>query len=422
MKILIENSGYRLTNLGDLAMLQVSISRLINLWPDAHIDVLTLNSDLLKKFCPEVHPINPSPLTWLPYLLPQKFHRLTHQSGSDDSLSKFEWEVHQQLPILTHPILKRRLQKIKNNNSPLFESIENADLIVASGGGYITDYFEYKANETLEILNLAKWLGKPVVMLGHGLGPLQKPELRKKAKIVLPRLDLISLRESKAGVPLLDDLGVPKTRMVTTGDDAIELAYNSRKTEIGDGIGINLRVTGYSNVGVEALEAVRFAIQSVAREKKVSLIPIPIANRQTEDDPQAIRQLLAGYDEHSDGGQNLDTPLKVIEQVAHCRVVVTGSYHAGVFALSQGIPVISLAKSQYYVDKFSGLAEQFGVGCQVISLESPQFKEKLIYAIKDSWEQAPNVRKPLLEAAQKQIDLGHKTYQRVYHIAESMKK
>ena len=30
------------------------------------------------------------------------------------------------------------------------------------------------------------------------------------------------------------------------------------------------------------------------------------------------------------------------------RLVITGSYHAGVFALAQGVPVLALAKSAYY--------------------------------------------------------------------------
>ena len=46
----------------------------------------------------------------------------------------------------------------------------------------------------------------------------------------------------------------------------------------------------------------------------------------------------------------------VIERVGECRVVVTGSYHGAVFALAQGIPVVALVKSPYYVNKMAGLA------------------------------------------------------------------
>jgi colanic acid/amylovoran biosynthesis protein len=148
------------------------------------------------------------------------------------------------------------------------------------------------------------------------------------------------------------------------------------------------------------------------------LIPVPIARLDRESDARSIRQILAGYDDGSDGGQNLGSPLKVIKQVARCRVVVTGSYHAGVFALSQGIPVVGLVKSPYYADKFLGLADQFGAGCQVIFLDEEQFREKLAEAIDTAWRAAEHVRLPLLEAAKRQIEVGWDAYRRVYELVE----
>lgn len=422
MKILIENGGYRITNMGDLAMLQVAISRLKGLWPGALIEVFTSNPGLLTKFCPEVRPlVLAGSFKWFPSLL-VRLHRLMPSSAAQQHLSKFEWKLHRYLPSLTRPILQRKLKKISMNNSSfnsLVRAVEAADLVVASGGGYITDSFHDKAARTLEILNLATWLDRPTVILGQGLGPLQNLELSTKAKVVLPRVDLISLRENRAGMPLLDSLGVSRTRVTTTGDDAIELAYQARSRECGDGLGVNLRVTGYSSVDTDALEIVRSALQHIAREKSVPLIPVPIANYKTEDDPKAIQKLLAGYDNDSDGGQDLDTPLKVIEQVGRCRVVVTGSYHAGVFALAQGIPVVGLAKSKYYVDKLLGLAEQFGTGCEIISLDDEQLLEKLIFAINNAWILAEEVRAQLLESAGQQVELGRAAYQQVYKLVES---
>lgn len=422
MRILIENSGYRLTNMGDLAMLQIAVSRLKALWPGALIEVFTIRPDLLTKFCPEVRPlVVAGSFKWFPSLL-ARLYQLMPGSAAQQYLSEFEWKLHRHLPFLTRLILQRKLKKMSASSSSfnsLVKAVEAADLVVASGGGYITDFFQDKAASTLQILNLATWLDKPTVMLGHGLGPLQNPELWNKAKVVLPRVDLISVRESRAGMPLLDSLGVSRNRVTTTGDDAIELAYEARSTECGDGIGVNLRLTEYSSVDTDTLEIVRSALQHVAREKSVPLIPVPIANYQTEDDPKAIQKLLAGYDDDSDGGQGLDTPLKVIEQIGRCRVVVTGSYHAGVFALAQGIPVVGLARSKYYVDKLLGLAEQFGTGCEVISMEDGQLRENLIFAIDNVWRLAEEVRVQLLESARQQVELGHAAYQQVYKLVES---
>ncbi|NJR75723.1 MAG: polysaccharide pyruvyl transferase family protein [Scytonema sp. CRU_2_7] len=108
-----------------------------------------------------------------------------------------------------------------------------------------------------------------------------------------------------------------------------------------------------------------------------------------------------------------------MEQIGRCRVVVTGSYHAGVFALAQGIPIMGLAKSEYYADKFLGLADQFGVGCEVIFLHEQEFATKLVDSIDRALESAEQLRPQLLEAAKEQVELGHTAYKRVYELVNS---
>ena len=53
-----------------------------------------------------------------------------------------------------------------------------------------------------------------------------------------------------------------------------------------------------------------------------------------------VERLLDGYAPVAISDSAVDSPLRVIEEIGHCRIVITGSYHAGVFALSQGIPVV----------------------------------------------------------------------------------
>ena len=58
-RILIENSEYWLSNVGDLAMMDVVIGRLRGRWPDARIGVLTNTPHLLRAYFPEAQPIEP---------------------------------------------------------------------------------------------------------------------------------------------------------------------------------------------------------------------------------------------------------------------------------------------------------------------------------------------------------------------------
>jgi colanic acid/amylovoran biosynthesis protein len=99
-------------------------------------------------------------------------------------------------------------------------------------------------------------------------------------------------------------------------------------------------------------------------------------------------------------------------------VVVAGSYHAGVFALAGGVPVVGLARSAYYVDKFRGLADQFGHGCEVVLLKDEE-DGAIETAIEYLWQAAEDLRPHLLAAAADQIAAGHRAYRKAYEIAEA---
>lgn len=99
--------------------------------------------------------------------------------------------------------------------------------------------------------------------------------------------------------------------------------------------------------------------------------------------------------------------------VGLCRTVVTGSYRAAVFALSQGIPIVALAKSEYYGCKFRGLLHQFRHGCNIISLDAHGLEASLLDGIESAWRSAKRTRPKLLEAATRQIALCRAAYARV---------
>ncbi len=332
-----------------------------------------------------------------------------------------------------------------------------ADLVVAAGGGYLTDLFELHASLVLSLLGLATQLGKPTAMFGQGLGPMASPKLLSKARSVLPLVNLIALRECRVGPGMLASFGVSSDRVAVTGDDVIEPAYGARPPELGTGIGINLRVAAYSEVESIHTGMIRTVLHDAARRLDAPLVPLPISSLDGESDVKTLEQLLhpqsavngprsavgsplgphwavngprsavvgprpavgSSLQGNSDGALELDTPHRLFQQVGRCRLVVTGSYHGGVFALSQGIPVVCVAKSMYYVEKFLGLADQFASGCSVVLLNDTQFPERLAAAIDGAWVSAEQHRPLLLEAARRQIDANQNAYRRLFNVVTS---
>jgi polysaccharide pyruvyl transferase WcaK-like protein len=292
--------------------------------------------------------------------------------------------------------------------------VHSADLVVASGAGLLTDAFARRAGTVLEVLETAVKGGVPAAMLGQGVGPLTDARLRATASRVLPRVDLIGLREDLTGPPILRSLGVADERMITTGDEAIEQALDVGGTgQTGEGIGVNVRVARYSDVSADALETVGGVVRRSADHHGVDLVPIPISFYSKERDADAIARML-GSDQP--GAAEVSTPAAAIAQVRLCRVVVTGSYHAAVFALAQGIPAIGLAGSGYYVDKFLGLAEQFETGCATVRLDEPRLGERLEAAVEEAWSSAPSLSGALQRRAEDQVERVRQAYLRLHRI------
>jgi polysaccharide pyruvyl transferase WcaK-like protein len=409
MRILVEPSDFVLQNSGDTAMLEVGVTRLSALFPHASINVLSNTPDSFPRWATNVQPIAAT-----------GYHAYAAQ------------RARQRTEGLRHLVRKRNLVERfrrffradavpRNTEIETFvNEVSRSDLVIATGMGGITDFFGEFAYGMLALFELAIRHRAVTAMMGQGMGPLTKPDLVAYAREILPKIDLIALREGRFGEPLLRSLGVGGDHIVTTGDDAIEMAYERSPVKTaGRGLGVNLRVASYAGVEGTIVARVREAVQKTARLLDVPVLPVPISWYPTEADHLTLRELLVGYDSALDGGASIDSARKVIHQIAECRAVVTGSYHAGVFALALGVPVVGLVRSQYYIDKFQGLAHQFGVGCEVILLDTPDLESKIATAIERAWRSAETVRPQLLAAAARQVELQRATYRRLCELVSA---
>jgi colanic acid/amylovoran biosynthesis protein len=290
-------------------------------------------------------------------------------------------------------------------------TIEGSRILLVGGAGGVGDSFFAYSNLVLLALQCAQQRGIPTIMVSHGFGTLSSPSLHDKAAAILPVVTRIALREDRTSKPLLLSLGVPANRLITSGDDAVEPAYEARVDKLGSALGINLRLARATATSETDIEPVREGLRHFVSSAHVRLVPLPIA-RQHDLDATTIRRLIDGLDRTSHD-YDLDSPARVIAQVARCRVVLTGAYHAAVFALAQGIPVVCLTRSRYSSDRFLGLAAQFGCGCQVVSLDDSNLAGRIVEALTQAWDEAPRLREPLLAASVRQIAAGHAAYRSI---------
>ena len=175
--------------------------------------------------------------------------------------------------------------RLKHRNRPtdaeavsaFTRALQDADLLLICGAGGFYDGCQTWNLDILDLLEAAIQRDIPVAMLGQGFGPLSDPLVLKRAAKILPLVNFITLRGGRGSLAILRSLGVAESKVQTTGDEAMELAFESRSEERGQGLGINLRYLASASTDDDDVESIRPVLQDFARRHDVPLIPLPIA-------------------------------------------------------------------------------------------------------------------------------------------------
>jgi colanic acid/amylovoran biosynthesis protein len=416
MNILFE-SGYANYNWGDASMVHEEIRRLKKLYPEASITLADRASSAVAERHSRVEPLPPGLRRAWRQQRPLWSRLDTVAPGTVDRFAT-EWAA-------VWEALGRTKMWMTGRSAETWEAFlrrfDEMDILFVGGGGHLTDAGGLRgaAENMLNLIMHAHSRDLPVFMFGHGVGPFHSDRLREKARRALSGVRLLTVRERAFSYPQAREVGVPEARIAVTGDDAVSFAYRRRPDALGDAIGVNLRVGSDSGVSASASDRVGEALSEAAATLASPLCPVPISHAgpngqlDADRDTDTIRTILSAAEVDSDGGASLQTVEAVVEQVGRCRVVVTGSYHAGVFALSQGVPVVALYRSEYYNNKLKGLADMFEIGCTVLRADRSDIEEVLEEAVTKAWESAEEVRPRLLDAAEKQVEAADAAYARL---------
>lgn len=419
INIFIENGCHELANMGDIAMLQAAVNRLKRLWPSCHIAVSTSKPGLLEQYCPQATPVAK--------LGQDMWFDNSHLLGKMSKVIPgfFARGLRRYMPQTAHKMVSRRVTS-NNLDGAEFERywrmFDQADIFVLSGSGLINDMFAIDAGRALALIELADRAGKMTVLLGQGIGPLRNARLAARARAILPKVTLLSLREDRFSKQWLALDGKGHENITVTGDEAIETAYNYAPDALGDCIGINLRVSSYSHMGSAQIEQLSQALGELNNEYPARLIALPISFYKDGSDVQSICRILENQQQpFSTEDIAVGDPAQLMRRVSQCRVVITGSYHPAVFALSQGISVVAISNSEYYFNKFTGLSAQFGCGCRVIDAGTDNLARVIHKAARELWQSAEYYRPLLLHSARVQIRACRAVYYRLARLKDTVK-
>lgn len=417
VNVLIDNGAYTMRNVGDIAMLQACVDRIRTRYPDCSVSVLTSCPELLELFCPGTKAIHPAGRdAW--YAPKRVTAKMENAFGR--SLSKILLAVEGAYRTYAPRIFDHHLKLSYANNHLMQRRIEeyriaflSANMVVAAGGGYLNDLNPIQTENTLRMISDAKKRNSRTALFGQGLGPMRNEKLLMYLKNACRPPSVVALREGLSGVSLLRTLGLDIHETLVTGDDSIEMSFNSLPEELGSDLGISLRKIGYSGLTEEHLKSIRDVLKTLQQALSTEIVPIPISLNEWEDDASVLSKLCEGHLQQSSEHCEIHSPQQAIRLAGRCRLVISGTYHASVFAMSQGIPALCLYASEYYHDKLKGLQSQFGIGCELVDLNSPNFEELIYDTATNLWNESEKLRTGLLKQATCQIEQSLAAYQRL---------
>jgi polysaccharide pyruvyl transferase WcaK-like protein len=418
MRILVEPSDYRLLNRGDAASLCAALDGLRALWPEAVIEVLTEDPASVLAIAPSVttrSTAGHAAWNWPEVVGGVVPRRLL---GTFDTIpTSADAEIRARWPGLA----ERRLRRACPAHAGAAEmqgylaAVAGADLVVVTGMGGITDEFGVYAIGVLGTLSLAAGHGVPSAMLSQQIGPAVSGRLRRVARRVLPDVGMIALRESRRSLSMVRELGVDPGNVRTTGDDTVAFVHALSSPTPGHGMGLNLRAASYSGLDRAMAARVGAVVRAASERLGAPLVGLPVSENEEEDDAGVISRM-SDPEDPAPYPAITDLP-GFVALVQKCRIVVAGSYHAAVFAVAQGVPAVCITNSPYYDQKFAGLRDLFGEGCEVVGL-GDTWPADLETAIDRAWARAHEVRAPLLHAAARQVEAGRAAYAALPELVE----
>lgn len=280
------------------------------------------------------------------------------------------------------------------------------DIWLFGGGGIIQDYNASSLEslrKTCQLARIAKFLGRKIVMLGIGIGPLATIEGMGLARKLLRMADFLTVRDAKSGA-FASELGLPSVNI--TGDLALLLELPhvtetaSTSTSPGDRKILGLSILPlYVNQGKpteqdrQVAENFAWAINKVLDESPDWAVRLfEIHGGST---PYSDKTVLSTLQNQSKYPSRIsyccyDHDIsKMTFAIKQCDAFIAMRLHASILAYRFGIPFLMIG----YHPKCLGFAETIGYPMnQVISVQDLQHRAYLYRSITELLNETAHFR------------------------------
>lgn len=286
-----------------------------------------------------------------------------------------------------------------NYRSPIAVASElsKSDLLISGGGSIFQDVTSSRSLAYyISVVALAKFLNKPVIFYGQGIGPINRWFSKLLMRKIANKVDLITLRDEKSRL-FLQNLGVTRPPMQVTSDPVFSLEAGGEEREeilvMLKENHIEKPLLGVSVRKWAALDGYQAELAKLLDDlsEDYQIILIPMAYPEDLAESEKILRLMKK--EAFIVNRNLSSK-ELLALISELDLVIGMRLHSLIFAASCGIPFAGIS----YDPKVDAFLDLFGL--QSLPPQYQEMKEAVSNLLNNTDIQ-DQIRQKALEMSQK---------------------
>lgn len=243
----------------------------------------------------------------------------------------------------------------------------NADIVVSTGGTYLTENYGLWTN--IRDYQLTLVAGSPLVFFTQTLGPFTRPSIRNAFTNIFEKASAIFLRDELSRQHVLE-LGIPAHKITLAKDAAFVIdAELNRPPKGALRIAVSVRTMRFFNDGNNSLaetykSSVTAMVNRAVRDYGAEVVFLSTCQGIAEywtDDTRLADEIVSSLPEDVANEVTIDRrfrqPLEIVSAYQSFHLVIATRMHAAILGLVAGTPVLGVA----YEFKLEELFHQLGM-------------------------------------------------------------
>lgn len=277
---------------------------------------------------------------------------------------------------------------LDNNKRLLLKEYEKSDMVISCGGGYIHDNHGPIILLALHYIFIGIAANKPVVLYSQSVGPINNFIYKYITKLVLNKTKIIQVREEISKI-CLDKFGIYKPKIYLTADSAFAYPFvteerieeimnieNIRKDCLT--IGITIRYWNFptmSNPEIRYEEYLTKIADIIKSFEDAQIVFIPMVETKiAKFDERMIAKRIVNKIDKKDNIRIIKNdyfPSELRALTGKMDILFGTRFHSVIFAISSGVPVISLM----YEHKSLGIMKMLNLEEYVYNIDNFNVKD-----------------------------------------------